>query len=227
MLETFAQNIIQMIHGYPWIGPFFALAAGIFTSLTPCAMSNIPLVTGYVTGGGNDDTKRSMLLSIVFAAGAAFTFICLGIIAATLGKVIGHPEILHTLLGILMLLMALQMWGFIHIIPHIHGLSEKGKQGFIGAFLTGMIGGVFSSHCATPVILMLLTISARSGSYLSGFLLLLFYSIGHGIIIVAAGTSVGFVEKLEGGAADRTSKVFKAILGFIMLVIGLYMLFAD
>lgn len=227
MLETLAGNITQMIQGNLWIGPLFALIAGIFTSLTPCALSNIPLITGYVTVDGAEihDNKKAFLLSLTFAAGAAITFICLGFLASAIGHVIGHSEILHMILGILMLLMALQMWGVIHLIPHMHNIGDNGKQGFIGAFFVGMIGGIFSSHCAAPVILMLLAIAAESGNYLLGALLLFCYSVGHGIIIVAAGTSVGFANRLDGNAADKTGKVFKGVLGTLMLLIGIYMLF--
>lgn len=229
MLETFAKNIIQMIQGNLWVGPVFALVAGVFTSLTPCAMSNIPLVTGYVTADGDEvkDNKRAFFLSLTFAAGSAFTFICLGFLASALGHAVGHSEILHTALGILMILMALQMWGIIHLIPHVHGLAGNGKKGFIGAFFIGMIGGIFSSHCAAPVILMLLTIAAESGNYILGAVLLLCYSVGHGIIIVAAGTSVGFANRLDGNAAGVTNGIFKTILGALMLGIGIYMLLGD
>ena len=227
MLETLAGNITQMIQGNLWIGPLFALIAGIFTSLTPCALSNIPLITGYVTVDGAEihDNKKAFLLSLTFAAGAAVTFICLGFLASAIGHVIGHSEILHMILGILMLLMALQMWGVIHLIPHMHNIGGNGKKGFIGDFFVGMIGGIFSSHCAAPVILMLLAIAAESGNYLLGALLLFCYSVGHGIIIVAAGTSVGFANRLDGNAADKTGKVFKGVLGTLMLLIGIYMLF--
>lgn len=229
MLETFVKNIIDMIQGNLWIGPLFALIAGIFTSLTPCAMSNIPLVTGYVTADGDEikDTKRALLLSLTFAAGSAFTFICLGFIASIVGHVIGHSEILHILLGVLMILMALQMWDVIHLIPHVHGLAGNGKQGLVGAFFIGMIGGIFSSHCAAPVILMLLTIATQSGNYFLGAVLLFCYSVGHGMIIVAAGTSVGFANRLEDGSTDIASKLFKFVLGLFMLAIGIYMLLGD
>lgn len=95
MLETFSRNIIEMIDGNLWVGPLFALIAGIFTSLTPCALSNIPLVTGYVTADGDEikDNRRALLLSITFAAGAAVTFICLGFIASAVGHVIGIPRL--------------------------------------------------------------------------------------------------------------------------------------
>lgn len=226
IFETLSQSIINLIEGNLWVGPVFALAAGIFTSLTPCAMSNIPLITGYVTVEDDQcDTKKALLLSLLFAAGAAFTFTFLGLLAAGTEHAVGHSEILHTLLGILMILMAFQMWDIIHIIPHFHHHENGRKKGFIGVFLTGMIGGLFSSHCAIPVVLMLMTLASQSSNYLMGILLLLFYSIGHGIIIIVAGTSIGFSHKLENGATDKTAHIFKLIIGIFMMLIGIYMIF--
>jgi len=57
-------------------------------------------------------------------------------------------------------------------------------------------GGIFSSPCATPVLIVLLGIVARSGNVAWGILLLLLYSIGHSFLVLIAGTSIGFVKKL-------------------------------
>ena len=125
MFEEFSHTIISMIEDNMWIGPLLALIAGLCTSLTPCGLSNIPLITGFVAAGDREgDTRRSLVMSLLFAIGAACTFIILGVLAAEAGIAFGHSEILHIILGILMLLMALQMWGVINIIPHAHGESE-------------------------------------------------------------------------------------------------------
>jgi cytochrome c biogenesis protein CcdA len=56
-----------------------ALIAGVLTSFTPCSLSSIPLVIGYVGGVGQRDVKKSFLLSVTFAAGAAVTFTVLAL----------------------------------------------------------------------------------------------------------------------------------------------------
>lgn len=221
-----SQSVIYLIKDNMWIGPVFSLVAGIFTSLTPCALSNIPLITGYISAGDKKyDTKKSLILSIIFAAGAAVTFLVLGITASEVGNAIGHIEFIHIILGILMILMALQTWEIIHIIPHIHVHTSTKSSGFIGVFITGLIGGLFSSHCAVPVILLILTLASQFSSPLWVVLMLLFYSAGHGIIIIISGTSIGFANKLENGAGEKTARIFKLVLGFIMAAIGIYMIF--
>ena len=61
-----------------------AFIAGVLTSITPCALSSIPLVIGYVGGTGvaKQNPKRAFALSLVFVLGTAVTFTVLGTIAS-------------------------------------------------------------------------------------------------------------------------------------------------
>lgn len=94
-----------------WIAPFLALLAGILTSFTPCALTSVPLVIGYVGGRGERDTKTAFWLSAVFSLGMALTFTILGTIASLFGRLMqGTGSWWYILLGVLMLLMALQTW---------------------------------------------------------------------------------------------------------------------
>jgi cytochrome c biogenesis protein CcdA len=125
-----------------------------------------------------------------------------------------------------MVLMALQTWGIFEIIPSSYLLSKSTRKGFFGAFIAGILGGVFSSPCSTPVLIALLAIVAGKGSILWGILLLLLYSLGHGMLAVAAGTSVGFVQKLTSSEKyGRASTAIKNIFGALILLIGFYMFY--
>jgi len=71
----------------------------------------------------------------------------------------------------------------------------KPKQGgIVGAFLLGLFLGVVSSPCATPVLVVLLTLVAGKGQVLYGIALLFCYAIGHCLLMLFAGTFTGFVE---------------------------------
>ena len=125
-----------------------------------------------------------------------------------------------------MILMALQTWGIFEIIPSSYLVSKNTKKGFAGAFIAGILGGIFSSPCSTPVLIVLLAIVAGKGSILWGILLLLLYSIGHGILAIVTGTSVGFVQKLSSSKQyGRASTVLKAVMGSLILIIGFYMFY--
>ena len=89
-----------------------------------------------------------------------------------------------------------------------------------------MLGGFFSSPCATPILIVLLAVVAKEGHILWGILLLLLYSIGHSVLVIVAGTSVGFVQKLtKSEKYGKTSTVLKIGMGFVILLIALYMFY--
>lgn len=63
MMTSLLQNISQLMLNNFWIAPLLALLAGVLTSFTPCSLSSIPLVIGYVGGAGAQDTKMALRLS--------------------------------------------------------------------------------------------------------------------------------------------------------------------
>ena len=225
MIDAWLNQIAEAISGNMWLAPILALVAGILTSFTPCSLSSIPLIVGYVGGVGAKNTKRAFAYSAVFSLGTAITFIALGIIATSAGKLMGNSSPLwYLILGVLMILMALQTWGIFNFIPSVNLLSKSKKRGFLGAFLAGILGGIFSSPCSTPVLIALLAIVAGNGSLLWGILLMLLYSIGHSALVIAAGTSIGFVQRINANESySKVGTVLKIIMGAAILLIGLYM----
>ncbi len=221
------ESISALIAESGWLAPILALMAGVLTSFTPCSLSSIPLVIGYVGGTGGCGAKAAFRLSATFAAGAAVTFTVLGVIASLAGKLAGAAASWwYIILGVLMVLMALQTWGILELIPSSYLISKNKRKGYIGAFIAGILGGVFSSPCSTPVLIALLAMVAGKGSILWGILLLLLYSVGHGVLAVVAGTSVGFVRKLSASKKyGKASMFLKIIMGTLILLIGLYMFY--
>jgi len=227
MINEWLEALSGIISQNFWLAPLLSLLAGVLTSVTPCALSGVPLVIGYVGGTGNYNTGRAFRLSLAFAAGTAITFTALGVIASVLGRLMVMPgKWWYMALGVLMVLMALQTWEIYCFIPSTYLTGKSTRQGCIGAIAAGILGGVFSSPCATPVLVVLLGIVAKSGSIIWGILLLLLYSAGHSVVVIAAGTSVGFVKKLSAsGRYGAFSKALKYLMGGAILLIGFYMFY--
>lgn len=225
MVDTWLNQIAQSIQSNMWIAPLLALLAGVLTSFTPCALSNIPLIIGCVGGVGEKNTKKAFRYSVIFALGTAVTFITLGLIATSAGKLMGNSsQIWYLVLGVLMVLMALQTWEIFQIIPSINLLSKSKAKGIIGAFIAGVLGGVFSSPCSTPVLIALLAIVAGKGNLIWGILLMFLYSIGHSALVIVAGTSISFVKKISSNEKyNKVGIALKIVMGTTILLIGLYM----
>jgi cytochrome c biogenesis protein CcdA len=227
MITQWLDILSKLISESFWLAPLIALLAGVLTSFTPCALTSVPLVIGYVGGTGNNDTRRAFKLSLIFASGMAVTFTILGTMASILGKLMGTSSSLwYIALGFLMVLMALQVWDIYNFIPSASLTSKRPKRGYIGAFIAGVLGGIFSSPCSTPVLIVLLSIVAKEGNIARGLLLLLLYSIGHSVLVIIAGTSIGFVTKLTSSNKYSTfSKALKYIMGAVILLIAFYMFY--
>jgi cytochrome c biogenesis protein CcdA len=226
-MDAILEQLSELIKESMWLAPILALVAGILTSVTPCSLSSIPLIIGFVGGTGQKDTKKAFKLSLTFAVGSAITFTALGTAASLMGNLIGtSAPWWYIVLGILMVLMALQTWEIFEIIPSSYLVSKNTKKGYIGALIAGILGGIFSSPCSTPVLIALLAIVAGKGNIIWGIFLLLIYSIGHGILAVVAGTSVGLIQKLsQSDKYGKASKIIKVFMGILILLIGLYMFY--
>lgn len=131
MTEWF--NVLaEMIQKYMWVAPLLALLAGVLTSFTPCSLSSVPMVIAYISGSAKKDTKKAFRLSLTMALGLAVTFLAFGSMASVLG------HFMHKIgtwwfvfLGAVMILMALQIWGVIHVLPnhpHDHGEGEEHER---------------------------------------------------------------------------------------------------
>ena len=98
-------------------------------------------------------------------------------------------------LALLLIAMALQMFGVFELVPEAT-IKAKPNKGYRATFMAGLLAGAFSSHCTTPVLIAMLAIVANRASMLYGVLLLIIFSVGHGVLSVVAGTSAGFVNRL-------------------------------
>ena len=146
-----------------------------------------------MAGTNESNTKKALKVSIVFSFGMAITYTFLGVLAALLSKIFNQAgKAWYIFLAIVLILMALQTFEVINVIPSKILTNKSGKKGYLPALLLGIMAGLFSSPCSTPILVTLLAIVARKGSLIFGTILLLLYSVGNSILIVAAGTSAGF-----------------------------------
>lgn len=223
------EQISSVMTATPWLAPLLALAAGVITSLMPCSLASVPLVIGYVgsASGAGGDKRKPLKLSLTFALGLTLTFTALGVAAATAGVLMGSMQRWWYLaLGTLMVLMALQTWELFEFIPSTYLVSRSEKRGYPGALLAGALAGLFSSPCATPVLIALLALVAGRGQLWWGILLLLLYAAGHSALSVMAGTSAGFAKRItQSGRYGRFSQVLRVVMGLLILLMGLYLLY--
>jgi cytochrome c-type biogenesis protein len=187
----------------------------------------IPLAMAYVGGYVESLSWRyGLMLSLVFAVGLSITFTVLGLIAAFMGSLLGNVGSfwVYAVAGIC-LIMGLHLLGVFNLTLPLPNLLRTPKRGVLGALLLGLLFGVVSAPCATPILAVLLVYIASKGSYAYGAFLLFFYALGHCFLIVLAGTSMGMAKALlESRGLQKASIVLQKAAGVVIILIGLFFL---
>lgn len=209
------------------LGYLLVFLGGIITSIGPCNVAMVPLIIGYVGGSHDLSRRRSFSISLVFTIGLAITFMLLGVIASAVGGLIGGTTRLwYYLVAVVCFVIGMQMLGILKVaLPSWFGsLREKIQlKGLPGAFLLGLISGLVSSQCATPVLAAILTyVMAQKTGMAYGAILLFIYALGRGVPILLAGTFTGALKSFR--SLSRWSEIVEKASGVILLLVGIYFL---
>ena len=222
-------SLIQVVQGNPLIAAAAVFIGGLMSAASPCVLAIMPVVIGYIGGHSEGDKKRALYYSLLFTLGLSLTFTILGAIAALFGSLMGDVgKVWYWVVAGLAIVMGLAMMGVFDVrIPFASKLQTK-KRGAWGAFLLGLVFGVVSSPCATPVLVLILTFVATQGKLAYGTLLLFIYALGHCALIVLAGVITGFVEAfVQSKGIVNFSLWAKRVSGGLVALTGLYILYLN
>jgi len=219
---TFLDNIEQIITLYPLVAFGAVFLAGVLSSASPCVLATIPLVVGFVGGYADGDRLKAFRYSLAFIFGLSLTFTAFGAAAGLLGTMFGTlGGRWYLIAGAIALVMGGQMMGLYEIPLPVRPDYKPKKGGLVGAFLLGLFFGIVSSPCATPVLVVLLTLVASKAQVLYGIALLFCYAIGHCLLMLFAGTFTGFVEGFaKAKGVVNFSSWAKRISGTIVALVG-------
>lgn len=227
-MESLLANIGEIIQTQGWLAFPACFLAGIISSASPCVLAMIPLVIGYVGGYAEGSQRKAIQYSLVFVLGLTITFTVLGIIAGAMGRLFGDvgsfwnyvlPPV-AILLGLYLLLS--------EVLNLNIGISQRfmpRKRALIGAFLMGLFFGILASPCATPVLAVILTLAATQKEIAYSGGLLLAYALGHWVLVLGAGISAGFAQRvLDSKGISNFSSYSKKAAGVILIGVGVYLL---
>lgn len=215
------QAIVRDQHGLAFLAVFMG---GLISAASPCVLAAIPLIIGYVGGYSEGNKKKAALYSLVFVIGLALAFTILGAAAAAVGRFLGFlGKWLYIGLAAIAIIMGLQLLGIVSLALPLQGSRGVKTEGLLGAFFLGLLTGVASSPCATPVLVVILAYVSTQGDLFYGSSLLFVYALGHCALIFVAGTSVGLTESfLKSRGADGFSRYSRIASGVILMGVGMY-----
>jgi len=226
-VEEFVNNAGQYIHTNPWLAILAVFAGGVLTASNPCVLAMIPLMMSFVAGQRDQQAGvgRALLYSGVFVAGLSITFTVLGLVAALAGSLYGDISgVWNWIVAVVCLVMGLHLMGVLKFtIPTPFNFQPRTK-GTLGAFILGLLFGIVSAPCAAPILVVLLTYLAGAGRSVSyGGFLLFVYALGHSVLILIAGVSMGAAKKLiESKKVTRATDILRRVAGGVIVLVGVY-----
>lgn len=219
LINNTLDTLGRIINNNYLLAPFIALLAGTIASFSPCNLSSMPLIIGYIS---KNNKKNTLLLSIIFAIGSSISFIILGILASVFNTgfiIIG--DWWYVVLSLICIIMVLEFWDVTHIFKNTN-LNYKGT-GKIGALITGMFAGLVASPCSTPVLVIILAIAGTKNNIIYGIILLIYYSIGHNILTILTGISSKKVIALKNNKSYKIlNNIITIVFGIIVLLMAFY-----
>jgi cytochrome c-type biogenesis protein len=229
-MEKLFTNLTRAVEATPLMAVAASFVWGILSVvLSPCHLSSIPLVVGFIDKQGRMSTKRAFAISALFAGGILITIAAVGAVTAAAGRMMGDVgRYGNYFVAAIFFLVGLYLLDIIPLPWSGPGQIGMKRKGLLAAFLLGLIFGIAIGPCTFAYMAPMLAVTFRvaSTALLYGIILLVAYGIGHCSVIVLAGTSTGLVQRyLNWNEKSRGAVILKRICGVLVLLAGLYLIY--
>jgi cytochrome c-type biogenesis protein len=195
--------------------------------LSPCHLSSIPLIVGFISGQGKMTPRQAFGISSAFAVGILVTIGLIGAITASAGRMMGDVgPIGNYIVAAVFFVVGLHLLGLIPMPWSGPGQSTVKRKGLLAAFILGLVFGIALGPCTFAYMAPILAVSFRlaSTAVVYAVALLLLYGLGHCSVIVLAGTSTELVQRyLNWSEESRALSILKKVCGVLVLAGGVYM----
>jgi len=229
-MDSLFATLTEAVHGSAPIAMGAALVWGVLSIiLSPCHLASIPLVVAFIGEQGTFSGKRAFTIALVFALGILVTIGVIGAITAALGRMLGDVgRYVNYALAVIFLLLGLHFLGVFPLPWTGGGPSSPRRKGLLGALILGLLFGIGVGPCTFAYMAPMLgvTLKVASTSWAYGVALLLFYGIGHGSVIVIAGTSAQLVQRyLNWNEGSRGAVLLRQACGVLVILGGAYLVY--
>ncbi len=229
-MEQLFTTLTRAVEGTPAIALGAAFLWGILSVvLSPCHLSSIPLIVGFIDQQGRVSPRRAFGISCLFAVGILITIAAIGAITAAAGRMMGDVgRYGNYIIAAIFFVVGLVLLDVIPMPWSGPGQVGMKRKGLLAAFILGLIFGVAIGPCTfaymAPMLGVTFKLASTSAAY--GVVLLAAYGVGHCIVIVLAGTSTGWVQKyLNWNEKSKSAVILKKVCGLLVLAGGVYLIY--
>ena len=228
-MEQIFTTLSHAVEGAPAVAVSAAFLWGVLSILlSPCHLSSLPLIVGFINGQGGMTTRKAFITSLLFALGILVTIGAIGVATAAVGRMWGDVgRYGNYLMAGLFFVVGLHLLDVIPVPWSGPGQVGMKRKGLVAALILGLVFGVALGPCTFAYMAPMLGVTFRlaATSFAYSALLLVAYGVGHCSVIVAAGTSTELVQKyLNWNEKSQGTVVVKRICGLLVILGGLYMI---
>jgi cytochrome c-type biogenesis protein len=230
MLDTLFTTLYEAMLGAAWLAILAAFGWGVLSILlSPCHLSSIPLIVGFISSQGKISVEKTFCISLVFSTGILITIAAIGMITASLGRLMGDVgKVGNYFVAVIFFVVGLYLLEAIKITWNESGIIKPYSKGLLAALILGLLFGIALGPCTFAYMAPVLGIvfqTART-NYLFSIFLLTSFGIGHCSVIVGAGILTGKVQKyLNWSEGSRTILWLKRTCGGLVILGGIYLIY--
>ena len=230
MIQQLFATLTRMIENPSALALAVALVWGILSIvLSPCHLSSIPLIVGFIDQQGRISTGRALAISSSFSVGILTTITVIGVTTASAGRMLGDiGPYYNYFVAAVFFLFGLVLLDVIQPPWSGPGQVNIKSRGLTAAFILGLVFGIALGPCTFAYMALMLAITFGLGAAnpIYGAGLLLLYGIGHCCVIVAAGTCAELVQRyMNWNEKFRATIIVKRMCGAAIIIGGLYLIF--
>lgn len=195
--------------------------------LSPCHLSSIPLIVGFLTMSGQATTSRNLVLSLLFAVGILLTILLTGIITAAMGRMLGDigPYGKYPV-AVIFVVVGLYLMDLIRLPDLNFRLRPlQTVSPLLSALILGLLFGLALGPCTfafmAPILGVVFQLSGTDIIFAGG--LLLAFAIGHCAVIVGVGALTTRIQHyLDWTNRSRVVVWIKRVAGALVIIGGVY-----
>jgi len=225
------QMLIEMTSQFGGWAIVASFGIGLLTSLAPCSIITLPLLAGSALGLSKDlNAKQKKVFiyqySLLFVLGLVISFSLLMLLVSKMGMMLSlAPFWAYLLASLATFAVVAYALGWIQGFDKDKVARKFLRFKLLGAVIIGLIFGLVSTPCASAPLVAIITIASQSG-WAYSYALVLAFALGHGMLLLVAGTSLGFTQSVV--SSQKIGKMSRFVNGFFIVVlvgIGFYFLY--
>ncbi|MBK6504900.1 MAG: cytochrome C biogenesis protein [Ignavibacteria bacterium] len=197
--------------------------------LSPCHLSSIPLIIGYINKKGVTSSRAAFNNSLIFSLGILVTIAVIGIATSLLGRMMGDVGTIgNYIVALVFFIAGLYLLDLISLDRLFTGIKEVNSKGYKMAFTLGLLFGIGLGPCTFAFMAPVIGVAFHysSESLLSSFMLLSAFALGHCLVITGAGTaSTKITNYFSWSQNSRGIQAAKKICGVLVILGGVYFIY--